>query len=740
MDTVGGEGEAARDPRNGLSGEPSSEAFRYRRDAPAWVTLVLIFVNVVVFGLMATAFNAVNGFNVLQLAAWGGNSGTLDLSGQWWRLVTYQFLHVNLLHVVTNMLVLWTVGRLTERLYGSAPLLGLYLAAGVIAGLISVVWNPYQVIVGASGPIFGIVGAFIVFLLRRRNAIPKSLLLYLPIAVLFAGVNLYLGAFNPAVDNAAHFGGLLAGFALGAVMTGKTDSRQRVSVQGAIIAVVVFVGLALPPLWYLGAFDHRRTVAQEFVATHEWYMRKETSNLLLWQSLASQVASGAISNDEVGRRFKNEILPFWADASVRLRSEAAAARGQNNTYVTAAADFARARLDWAKAVIASANDPTGSEAQLAPADIQETNLAQARLYRLEMRSEAESLPRPLAHSAFVARLMALIPTTASQCVRSRYYRNETAMRDAGNDGPALRRNIGCEAQNMFLRGDYANLDATMGRYSRALSDLPDGGSRLEGLWNGLDDLFESNRLTANEVMERTAEWRRSVPSSSEPDVVEALMFRDWAYAARGNGDISTVSQQAQVLFVMRSEMAAEDLREIAPAGRNNPLWYQLSLAVGRDQSVSIDDLRAIFDKGAARFPDYMPLYRQMLTTLMPRWEGTTADVDAFIVDVAKKAGRGQIDPAMYARLYLIDAYLEGDDFDVVDQAPANMMTMKAGVQSLLRLHPLSDYMLNEAAHYYCSINDIMDFRVLRPRLINHVSSSAWPDKLSIATCAARDRS
>jgi hypothetical protein len=469
-------------------------------------------------------------------------------------------------------------------------------------------------------------------------------------------------------------------------------------------------------------------------------VQKETPNLQLWQTLANKATSRAISNDELGRRFRNEILPFWSHASPRLHAEVVASRGYGNPFVVAVADFAAARRMWAIAVIGAANDPTGTEAQQALADIQQTNLAQARLFRLEMRSASESLPRPLAHSAFVARLMALIPASSLQCVHSLYYRSNAAMNDAANDGPALRRSLGCEAQSMFLRGDYANLDATMRRYSRTFSDLPDGSSRLEGLWDGLDDLFGSNRLTANEVTERTAEWRHAVPGSSEPDVIEALMFRDWAYAARGSGYISTVSQQAQDIYLMRSEMAAEGLHEIAPAGRNNPLWYQLSLAVGRDQSVSIGDQRATFDKGAALFPDYMPLYRQRLTSLMTRWRGSTADVDAFIVDVSKKAGHGKIDPTVYARLYLIYGDLEGEDFNVVDEAQANMMTMKTGVQSLLRLHQHSDFALNQAAHYYCGINDIMDYRVLRPRLTNHISSPAWLYKLSIPACNAMDKS
>ena len=155
--------------------------------------------------------------------------------------VTYQFLHANLLHIAINMLVLWTVGRVTERLYGSVTLLFVYLATGVIAGLTSAVWNPFQITVGASGSIFGVVGAFIAIVLVRRHEIPASTLRYLLIAVLFAGVNLYFGAFQPAVDNAAHAGGLLAGLLIGAAMTASGETRRHTIALSAMVAAAVSV-------------------------------------------------------------------------------------------------------------------------------------------------------------------------------------------------------------------------------------------------------------------------------------------------------------------------------------------------------------------------------------------------------------------------------------------------------------------------------------------------------------------
>jgi membrane associated rhomboid family serine protease len=103
-----------RDMREGLGGPSHFDRYNKRLSTLVWMTPLIIAANVIVFVAMAVTFRSATGFNPFQLAVWGANSGTLDLSGQWWRLVTYQFLQGNILHVAINMWVMWAVGRLTE--------------------------------------------------------------------------------------------------------------------------------------------------------------------------------------------------------------------------------------------------------------------------------------------------------------------------------------------------------------------------------------------------------------------------------------------------------------------------------------------------------------------------------------------------------------------------------------------------------------------------------------------------
>lgn len=160
---------------------------------------------------------------VLQLATGdrltelGANYGPAIRDGQYWRLVTSMFLHGGILHLALNGWALFQLGALLELLMGSPRMLLIYFASGIAGSLASATFTQ-QPSVGASGAIFGLLGALIAFLLRRRGALTpqgKSILMQL---VGWAAINVFFGFSTPGIDNSAHLGGgaagLLFGFAL----------------------------------------------------------------------------------------------------------------------------------------------------------------------------------------------------------------------------------------------------------------------------------------------------------------------------------------------------------------------------------------------------------------------------------------------------------------------------------------------------------------------------------------------
>ena len=160
---------------------------------------------------------------VLQLATGdsltelGANYGPAIRDGQYWRLVTSMFLHGGLIHLALNAWALFQIGALLELLAGSSWMLLVYFTTGIAGSLASALFTR-QPSVGASGAIFGLLGALIAFLLRRRGALTpqgKSILMQL---VGWAVINVFFGFSTPGIDNSAHLGGAVAGLLLGSVL------------------------------------------------------------------------------------------------------------------------------------------------------------------------------------------------------------------------------------------------------------------------------------------------------------------------------------------------------------------------------------------------------------------------------------------------------------------------------------------------------------------------------------------
>lgn len=149
------------------------------------------------------------------LINYGAKDNDLILQGQYWRFITPIFLHANLLHVALNMLNLAVLGVFVERLVGHLRFLLIYFVTGLVSIIASFYFMPQEISVGASGAIFGLVGAYTIFVLMHRRAFPRHGIPALSWLIFVIGINLAIGLFVPNVDNYAHIGGLLSGCLLG---------------------------------------------------------------------------------------------------------------------------------------------------------------------------------------------------------------------------------------------------------------------------------------------------------------------------------------------------------------------------------------------------------------------------------------------------------------------------------------------------------------------------------------------
>jgi rhomboid protease GluP len=155
-------------------------------------------------------------------------------AGEYYRLITAAFIHGGVLHLFCNMYSLYVVGTQIETLLGKWKFLVIYFISAITASLLSGVLGT-SLSVGASGAIFGLLGALVYFGYHYRLYLGNSLL-YNIIPVIL--INLSIGFYISGIDNYAHIGGLIGGIfsSMMVGIEGKTDKTDRIN--GTIITVV----------------------------------------------------------------------------------------------------------------------------------------------------------------------------------------------------------------------------------------------------------------------------------------------------------------------------------------------------------------------------------------------------------------------------------------------------------------------------------------------------------------------
>ena len=220
-------------------------------------TPILIDLNILVFIVMIASGVGIMSPSTLSLLKWGADFGPLTLTGDWWRAVTCNFIHIGAFHLLMNMYAFMYVGLLLEDLIGSRRMFMSYLLTGLCSAVFSLYMHGETISAGASGAIFGLYGIFLAFLFFHRIAKEQRKALLTSILI-FVGYNLVYGM-KAGIDNAAHIGGLLSGFLLGIIYVcsykfEKADAQRTVSILGelGIFCIFLFSFLMLckngPPL------------------------------------------------------------------------------------------------------------------------------------------------------------------------------------------------------------------------------------------------------------------------------------------------------------------------------------------------------------------------------------------------------------------------------------------------------------------------------------------------------------
>ena len=223
-------------------------------------TLVLVGLNVAVWLLQLANGVSPSSPSPASLVAWGGDLPLYTLTGDTWRLFTAMFVHAGIVHLGLNMYVLLFTAPRVEFEFGTARMLAIYLAGGLLASCASVFWGEWRstplnaaglltVGVGASGAVMALFGSLLVGLVvppPRFAHLPKSQQPGIAGGLIQAvAINIGMGFAITGVDNAAHVGGVLGGLALGLVMAAAPAARSagatllRFVLATALVAVCV---------------------------------------------------------------------------------------------------------------------------------------------------------------------------------------------------------------------------------------------------------------------------------------------------------------------------------------------------------------------------------------------------------------------------------------------------------------------------------------------------------------------
>ncbi|MBD3363549.1 rhomboid family intramembrane serine protease [Candidatus Dojkabacteria bacterium] len=213
------------------------------------VTYILIIINILIF-IFSIILQSVFTTNDLEIAVFmGGSNITLILQGQVWRLITANFLQVDILHLGFNVLSLYYYGKFIEQFYSSKKLFIIYLLSGIAGTTLSLL-NFSAVSFGASAGIWGFLGVIVGNLLKKNTyspGLPLDLKQLLPSVLIW----LFFSFSMPGISGLGHLGGFIGGVILGLLLDTVHTFRPR-KFEENMIRILFPLSIILTVLGFLG--------------------------------------------------------------------------------------------------------------------------------------------------------------------------------------------------------------------------------------------------------------------------------------------------------------------------------------------------------------------------------------------------------------------------------------------------------------------------------------------------------
>lgn len=227
--------------KNETKSKIAEKIFSYKKPI---ITYIIIAICILLFGAMYIFGNGSE--DTMTLLSFGANLDILVEAGQIYRLITCMFLHIGIIHLACNMYSLYVIGKEVEMLFGKLKFLTIYILSGVCGSILSLAFSSNTISAGASGAIFGLLGAILYFGYYYRTYLGATIKSsVLPVIVL----NLIIGFLNPTIDNAAHIGGLVGGILISMMLGIPDKSTKKDTINGIILTIIYLCFISYLAFW-----------------------------------------------------------------------------------------------------------------------------------------------------------------------------------------------------------------------------------------------------------------------------------------------------------------------------------------------------------------------------------------------------------------------------------------------------------------------------------------------------------
>ena len=218
--------------KNEKRSKMAEKIFSYKTPSITYIIMgicVFLFIMMYIFG---------NGSeSTSTLIKFGANYDLLTKSGEYYRLFTCMFLHIGIWHLLCNMYSLYIIGKEIENLYGKSKYLVIYVLSGLCGSILSIAFSHNTISAGASGAIFGLLGALLYFGYYYRTYLGATIRSsIIPVIIL----NLIIGLLTPGISNSAHIGGLVGGI-LVSMMVGVPDKSTKIEKTNGLILSIIYI-------------------------------------------------------------------------------------------------------------------------------------------------------------------------------------------------------------------------------------------------------------------------------------------------------------------------------------------------------------------------------------------------------------------------------------------------------------------------------------------------------------------